>query len=153
MSRVVPFTSHNTAYAVGLMRELVELSSFKTVPFDWEHSLRSVRAAMDNDTYYLRMSQDDNDEYTGLVAGYVTPLYFAPRLIAVESAWYVREGSQDRTKMAAALMRSFMSWALDEKHAVHVQSGDIANIHPAAVDALYRHLGFKRVGLIFKYER
>jgi hypothetical protein len=73
--------------------------------------------------------------------------------MALEDAWYVREGTENRTKIAIVLMRGFVSWALDTMKAVLVQTGDIAAIDSLAVDNIYRHLGFKRFGTVYKYTR
>jgi hypothetical protein len=97
------------------------------------------------------MSLTDSGEYTGFVGGHVCPFFFSPALMAIEDAWYVREGSTDRTKAAVMLMRSMMHWAIEEKGALLLQSGDIAGIASVAVDALYKRLGFQRLGSIYKY--
>jgi hypothetical protein len=103
-------------------------------------------------TWHAEMSLVDG-VHTGLMLGRVQPFSFSPRLFGDEVLWYVRQGSPNRTKVAAELMQRFVNWAIDERGAVRVQTGDIANIDTLAVDALYRHLGFTRYGTIFKYER
>jgi hypothetical protein len=73
--------------------------------------------------------------------------------MALEDAWYVREGAEDRTKTAVYLMKAFIGWGLDDMKAVLIQTGDIASINSHAVYSLYKHLGFKRFGTVYKYER
>jgi ribosomal protein S18 acetylase RimI-like enzyme len=51
------------------------------------------------------------------------------------------------------LMRGFVDWCMNEKGALSVQGGDIANIQSVGVDALYRRMGFARLGVIYKYVR
>ena len=87
------------------------------------------------------------------MCGKVVTFYFSPQLMGVEDAWYVREGTPKRAAIGMALMRGFVSWCLDTKGAVLVQSGDVAGIRTVAVDALYRHMGFTRFGTIYKYAR
>lgn len=153
MPCIVPLDFSNVPYAVELCRELHGLGSYRHIEFDRHFTqLTCVNAVLDRN-WYCHLAQDDSGIFTGLVAGHVTPFVFSPRLLGVENAWYVREGSQERTKLAMRLMRGFVSWCFDDRNAVHVQSGDVANINSLAVDALYRHMGFKRVGTIYKYQR
>jgi hypothetical protein len=111
-----------------------------------------MRFITQDKTWHAEMSLIDG-VHTGLMLGRVQPFSFSPRLFGDEVLWYVRQGSPNRTKLAAELMQRFVNWAIDERGAVRVQTGDIANIDTLAVDALYRHLGFTRYGTIFKYER
>lgn len=152
--RIVQVDDSNVGYAVGLGKELVSASMFsETGPeFDWQYTLRTTRHAASAPNYFIRLVQCDDGAYTGFVGGHISPFFFSPRVMAIEDAWYVREGSVDRTKAAMMLMRSFMRWAW-EQNAVLVQSGDVAGINNTAVDALYRRLGFKRWGSIYKHDK
>ena len=107
---------------------------------------------MDDPNYYFRLAREGS-EFVGAVCGKVVTFYFSPQLMGVEDAWYVREGTPKRAAVGMALMRGFVSWCLDTKGAVIVQSGDVAGIRTVAVDALYRHMGFTRFGTIYKYAR
>lgn len=153
--RIVPFTEENVAHAVQLGRELVAAGTFGSdgPEFDWEYTLEATRFLMGLDRYYLRIAYDNADAPCGFVAGHVQPFYFSPKLGAFEDAWFVRPDTQGRTKIAVALMRGFVSWALDERGALLVQSGDIASIDTLSVDSLYKHMGFKRFGTVYKYAR
>ena len=152
--RIVPLTTDNVAYAVGLARELHSLGTFgqNGPEFDWDYTLRTMLATLGDPNYYFRLAMVDAD-YVGAVCGKVVPFYFSPRGQGIEDAWYVRSGVRYRASIAMALMRGFVAWCLDERKAVLVQTGDIASINPSAVDALYRHMGFKRFGSIYKYAR
>jgi hypothetical protein len=46
-----------------------------------------------------------------------------------------------------------MKWAIDERGALLLQSGDIASINSTAVWAIYNKLGFTRFGAVYKYAR
>lgn len=153
--RIVPFTEENVAYAVQLGKELVAAGSFSIIApeFDWDYTIAGIRHLMGLDSYYLRLAYDDDDAPCGFVGGHVQPFYFNPKLCAYEDAWFVRPGTKGRTKIAVKLMRGFVAWALDERGALLVQSGDIASIDSLAVDSLYKHLGFKRFGSVYKYAR
>lgn len=152
MLEIESLTRHNVAYFVSLCEELHGLGSFKHIPFELMKTTETVCDAANDPSWYLRISKVEG-VYTGLVAGYVTPLFFSRRLMAYESAWYVRPATKFRTKAAVEMMRGLMQWALDEKEAVALQTGDIADINSIAVDALYRQLGFKRAGAIFLYAK
>lgn len=152
---IVPLSHDNLSYAVGLARELHGLGCFgRDGPeFDWSYCRGTMLGVMDDPNYYFRLARTDGGEYVGAVCGKVVPFYFSPRLMGVEDAWYVREGTPKRAAVGMALMRGFVSWCLDKKGAELVQSGDVAGIRTVAVDALYRHMGFTRFGTIYKYAR
>lgn len=141
--------NENMAYAVQLAEELHSLGTLKSVPFDWSHCLKTMRMVSTNPMFFCRLAH--NGLYCGAVVGHVDYFFFAPKLLASENAWFVREGTPFRAKIAMTLMREFIEWAMIEKGADHVQCGDIANINTMAVDALYRRLGFKRYGAIYRY--
>jgi len=150
---IEPVTPKNIAYVVGLGRELQQMGSLNDVLFDWDYTLRSTaRAAADPD-YYIRVAMDEDATYCGFVGGHMTPFFFSPRMMGVEDAWFVRPLTKQRTKIAVTLMRGLVTWALDTKGGVMLQSGDIASIDTVAVDSIYRHIGFRRYGTIYKYER
>lgn len=138
-------------YAIALGKELHGLGSFHDVAFDYEYILQSTRNAMSNPNWFCRIVNDDN-EWRGIMVGYVDTFLFSPQLLATECMLYVREG-KSRAKLAMMLVRAFVSWALDDRGATHVQTGDVASINSTAVDALYRRLGFERFGIIYKYSR
>ena len=153
--KIVPFTEENVSYAVQLGRELVAAGTFGVTgpEFDWDYTMATTRYLMGLDSYYLRLAYDGNDVACGFVAGHVNPFYFSPKLTATEDAWFVRPGTLERTKIAVKLMRGFVAWALDERGALLVQSGDIASIDTLAVDSIYKHMGFTRFGTVYKYAR
>lgn len=153
--KIVPFDEGNVAYAVQLGKELVAAGTFSLSgpEFDWDYTMASTRQLMGLDNYYLRLAYDDDNAPCGFMAGHVFPFYFSPKLGAFEDAWFVRPGTKSRTKIAVALMRGFVGWALDVRGALLVQSGDIASIDSLAVDSLYKHMGFKRFGSVYKYAR
>jgi hypothetical protein len=153
--RLVKVDATNVAYCVALCKELMELSSFKTMgyEFDWQFTMQAMQRFSVRHDCYLYMSQLDDGEYTGFVGGHVEPFFFSPRLFGLENAWYVRKLSQGRTIAAIRLMRGFMKWATEEHGVTLIQSGDVAAINSIAVDRLYRHLGFKRFGVIYSYTK
>lgn len=153
--RIEAVDEHNIAHCVNLGKELVALGSFgQTGPaFEWEVAFASTWASCRDPDYYIRVAVDETGAYCGFVGGHVTQFFFSRALMGVEDAWYVREGTPGRTKIAVVLMRGFISWCLDVRSAVLVQTGDIAAINSLAVDAIYKHMGFTRFGTIYKYAR
>lgn len=151
---VVPLSYDTLAYAVGLAKELHGLGTYGQdgPEFDWAYCRSTMIGVMNDPNYYFRLARDDTG-YVGAVCGKVLTFYFSPKLMGVEDAWYVREGTKKRAAIGMRLMRGFVNWCLDTKGAVLVQSGDVAGIRTVAVDALYRHMGFTRFGTIYKYER
>jgi hypothetical protein len=144
----------NLAYAVGLAQELHGLGTFgRDGPeFDWDHCKATMQGFMYDINYYFALARDDTG-YVGAVCGRTLPFYFSPKLVGVEDAWYVRDGTEKRAAVGIALMKSFVNWCMDIKGAVLVQTGDIAGITTVGVDAIYRRLGFTRYGVLYKYER
>jgi hypothetical protein len=153
--RIAEVQSDEVPYLVGLGKELVEIGTFgmSGPAFDWNYTMMNTKRVLDLPNYYIRMAWDDDNHPCGFVAGYVTPFHFSPALMAVEEGWYVREGTKDRTKIGMRLMQGLMKWAIDERGALLLQSGDIASINSTAVWAIYNKLGFTRFGAVYKYAR
>ena len=144
----------NLSYAVGLARELHNLGTFgqEGPEFDWNFCKRTMQGVMHDPNYYFALAHNKGS-YVGAVCGKVVQFYFSPKIMGIEDAWYVREGTVKRAATGIALMRGFVSWCLDIKGAVLVQSGDVAGINTVGVDAMYRHMGFTRFGTIYRYKR
>ena len=151
---IIPLDLSNLGYAVALAREMHTLSTFAVdgPEFDWDYTMFNMCGVIDRNDYYFMLAQDDQG-YCGAVCGHVIPYYFSPKLQGVEEAWYVREGTNDRAKIACALMTGFVDWCFDRHNVLMVQSGDIAAINSLGVDTLYKHLGFKRYGSAYRYAR
>lgn len=149
----VKLDTHNLAYAVGLAKELHGLGTFgRDGPeFDWSYCRRTMLGVMNDPNCYFMLARVDG-AYVGAVCGKVVTFYFSPKLMGVEDAWYVREGTPRRAAIGVRLMRGFVGWCFD-RGAVIVQSGDVAGIRTVGVDALYRHMGFTRFGTIYKHAR
>jgi len=142
-------------YLVEIAKELHGLGIFGQIgpEFDWDFATHRFIYAWQHENFYVRCAMDDAGAYVGAVVGHVEHYFFSPQLMAIEDGWYVREGTKDRAKIAKALMMGFVDWALDEQHALIVQTGDIADISSFAVDTIYRHMGFTRFGTIYKFQR
>jgi hypothetical protein len=142
----------NLAYAVGLARELHGLGTFGTTgpEFDWGFCKQTMHHMMTDPMSYFTLARDDTG-YVGAVVGHVEWFFFSPKLLGIEQAWYVRDGTPRRAAIGIQLMRGFINWCMNEKHATEVQSGDIAGIRTLGVDAIYRRLGFTRYGVIYRY--
>lgn len=153
--QIVALNRSNLSYAVALAKEMHGLSTFSVdgPSFDWDFTFNNMLHTIDQPDYYFTLAQDDEYRYCGAVCGRVIPYYFSPKLQGVEEAWYVREGTKDRAKIACALMMGFVDWCFDECDALMVQSGDIAAISSLAVDTLYKKLGFRRYGSAYRYAR
>lgn len=145
----------NLPYAVGIAKELYGLGKFAEIgpSFDWDFALICFAGVCHDPNGYMCMAVDDDGVYVGAVCGRVYPFMFSPRLQGIEDGWYVRAGTPKRASIAMKLMRGFVSWCLDEKNAVLVQTGDVAAIDSHAVDVLYRHMGFKRFGTVYMFQR
>lgn len=144
----------NLAYAVGLARELHALGTFGSdgPSFDWEFCSKTAARIMNHPNYYFTLARA-KDDYVGAVVGHVEQHFFSPEIMGIEEAWFVREGTANRAAIGMGLMRGFVDWCMNEKYALSVQSGDIANIQSVGVDALYRRMGFARLGAIYKFAR
>jgi hypothetical protein len=144
----------NLAYAVGLARELHSLGTFglEGPEFDWDFCKGTMQSVMHDPNYYFAIAHS-NSNYVGAVCGKVVTFYFSPKIMGIEDAWYVREGTPKRASIGMKLMRGFIDWCLDIKGAQLVQSGDIAGINTMGVYALYKHMGFTRYGTIYRFKR
>lgn len=153
--KFVQMDADNIPYCVAVAKELHGLGTFgqNGPEFDWDFCTYQFIDVCKDSTFFHRFAIDSSGNYVGGLIGHVLPFMFSPRLMALEDAWYVRDGAEDRTKTAVTMMRQFINWAFDEKNAVLVQTGDIASIDSVAVDNIYRHLGFKRFGTVYKYVR
>jgi hypothetical protein len=151
--RIEPVTEENVAYFVQLAKELTAAGSFGVdgPEFVWDFTIEMVSKCAAMPAYYVRLAYDDDDKPCGIVAGHVLTFYFNPALMAHEDAWFVREGTPGRTKIAMALMRGFVDWAMNEMKCVLVETGDIASIDSYAVRQLYKHMGFKDFGAVYAY--
>jgi hypothetical protein len=145
----------NVAYAVEIARELHALGTFghNGPPFDWGFCMYAFSNVCMDPNRYGKFAVDDDGVFVGGVVGHVDTFMFSPRLMGIEDGWYVREGTPKRASIAMRLMRGFVDWCLDEKGALLVQTGDIAAIHSHAVHVLYRHMGFKQFGTVYKFQR
>ena len=137
---------------VLLCKELHGLGSYRHIPFMQDYTLNFVRNACISPDWYVTGAVDERGTYVGFVAGMLCPMVFTDRRIGIEHAWYVREGTKNRGKVAKRLMQGLVDWCIMEHGAMHVQAGDVANINSIAVDALYRLMKFKRVGTIYMYK-
>lgn len=148
-------SEQNLSYGVAIAKELHSLGKFNELgpPFDWDFAYRCFANVCRDPDSYMRLAVGDDGIYVGAVCGHVYPFMFNPRVQGIEDGWYVREGTPKRAAVAMNLMRGFVDWCLDEKGALLVQTGDIAAIHSHAVDVLYRHMGFKRFGTIYMFQR
>lgn len=151
MNTIVPLSAENAAYAVRLAEELHSMGSLKGIPFDQQYMLSNALKMLNDPSWHCYLAVDKNNYFCGIVTGYLTPFLFSPKLMAVESCWYVQENTPNRTKLGLMLMNNFIQWAKDNK-AVKVQTGDIAGINSLAIDTIYRHIGFKRVGTAYMLE-
>ena len=153
MPTITPVTLATIPYSVQLARELHRLGSFRDIEFEHEVTTQRFIGIMSSPNWFFQIARDDDDVYCGAMMGHVDTFIFSNQLLAIENALYVREGTKWRTKIAAQLVRSFVKWALDDKGATHVQTGDIASIDSLAVASFYKHMGFKQWGVIYKYSR
>jgi ribosomal protein S18 acetylase RimI-like enzyme len=146
--------THNLAFAVGLAREMHGLSTFGMdgPVFDWEFCRSTMARTMQSPNHYFMLARN-GDGYVGAVVGHVETHFFSPKIMGIEEAWFVRENTPNRAAVGMKLMRGFVDWCMNEKHALSVQSGDIASIQSLGVDALYRRMGFARLGVIYKFVR
>jgi ribosomal protein S18 acetylase RimI-like enzyme len=144
----------NLPYAVGLAKELHGLGTFGSdgPPFDWAHCRGMMLYGLNNSDHYFMLARDTTG-YVGAVVGHVEQHFFNPAIMGIEEAWFVREGTKNRAAIGMGLMCGFVDWCINQKHALSVQSGDIANINSIGVDALYRRMGFARLGVIYKFVR
>jgi hypothetical protein len=149
----MPLTLELVPYTVQLARELHDLGSFRDVAFEHDTTTQRMIAVMNDPSWFFQVAKDDDGIVCGAMCGCVDTFFFSRQLVANEHALYVREGTKGRTRIAAQLVRNFIKWALDDKHATHVQTGDVAAINSLAVAQFYKHLGFQQWGVIYKYSR
>lgn len=153
MPTIERLTLETVPYAVQLACELHGQGSLHGIKFEHGTTAHRFIHAVSNPNWHFQIAKDDDDVYCGAMVGHVDTFLFSNQLLAIENAIYVREGTKMRTRIAVKMARNFVSWALDEKGATHVQGGDIAGINPLAIHEFYRHLGFVRFGTIYKFSR
>ena len=149
---IEPLNEENVAHACGLAKELVTLGALsEDVPFNWDYFFGFLLRSIDDKSYYIRLANLDGS-YVGGICGHLQPFMFAPVLLGMEDAWYVRDGTPSRAKVGMMLMRGFVDWCYF-RDAIMVQSGDVAGINTVGVHALYGRLGFERFGTIYRNKR
>jgi hypothetical protein len=149
---IEPLSEENAAYACAMAKELRELGAFRDeVPFHWDYFFGFLLRIIDDKTYYFRLAKLDG-VYVGGMCGHLQPFIFAPTIMGMEDAWYVREGTPFRAKVGMMLMNGFVDWCYGH-NAVMVQSGDVAGINTVGVHALYGRMGFERFGTIYRNKR
>ena len=143
----------NIADACGLARELHSVGTYgiEGPPFDWSYNYGALVRALEQPNRFCVLLANSSG-YVGAVFGCVTAFLFCPRVYGFEEGWYVREGTPFRAAIASKLMHGFMEWCYS-RDAVYIQCGDINGANTIGVDALYRRLGFKRFGTIYRHKR
>lgn len=148
-----PVTTHNYAYMCALCKELHGLGTMSHIEFDDSYNRAVIHTHMTNPVWFMMLARDmDGVEYVGAMAGHVQASMFSQRMMAFEQGLYVRKGTRYRGSIALALVRAFMRWCYDTHDCAMIQAGDVASIESIAVDALYRHAGFRRYGAIYNHE-
>lgn len=143
-------SDENKTEVFKLIKELVSLGSFNDLPFDEKHTMKTIEHSLRTPGYFTLLSKDtEYNEYTGIVAGHLSQMLFAPITIAIEMCWYVREGAYQRTLTGKRLMQTFEKWAFDNGAKI-IQTGEVAGINSVAIDRMYRLLGFSRAGTIYQ---
>src|SRR5262245_11576631 len=106
--------AYNIPQCVALARELHNLGTFgyNGPEFDWDYCTAQFIRVCKSPNFFHMFAIDEDERYIGGMIGHVETFMFNPKLMAVEDAWYVREGVKDRAKIAKHLMQSFVNWGL-----------------------------------------
>jgi GNAT superfamily N-acetyltransferase len=145
--RYEPLSADNVQDAVTLGSAMHAASAYADIEF----SARRIEALAQQVTrypssYYTVICYD-GDRPVGLMAGSISQHYFSDVVLASDWALYVLPGQRNAGLIAAALVRRFERWAL-ENGAQRIVLGITAQIDNAAVSRLYERLGYRYMGSI-----
>lgn len=133
---------------VDLAREMHGESAFSD--FDFDDSKMAAQLTMPlthPDSQFCQVAVKDG-EVVGALFGYITEFVFGPQIIACDYGWYVIPKARG-TSAGVRLLKDFQKWAKDHG-AVEVCMGVSTNVQKDKTGKLFKKLGYKHVGGLYK---
>lgn len=139
----------NIQDAIDLGREMHDASVYRDLPYAPERVAALATSITRYPGSYYAVICYDGDRPIGLIAGSISQHYFSDVALAQDWAMFVRPGVRQAGLVAAALVRRFERWAL-ENGAHRIVLGVTAGINNRAVSHLYERLGYRYLGSIYE---
>lgn len=133
---------------VDLAREMHGESAFSDFDFDAGKMAGQLTLPLTHPSEQFCHLAVKDGEVVGALFGYITEFVFGPQLIACDYGWYVIPKARG-TSAGVRLLKDFQQWA-NENNAVEVCMGVSTDIHKDKTGKLFRKLGYKHVGGIYK---
>jgi len=133
---------------VDLAKQMHAESAFSRFQFD--DSKMAVQLTMPlthPESQFCHVAVKDK-EVVGALFGYLTEFLFGPELIAMDYGWYVLPKARG-TSARVRLLKNFQRWAKDHG-AVEVCMGVSTNVQKDKTGKLFKKLGYKHVGGLYK---
>jgi GNAT superfamily N-acetyltransferase len=140
--------SHDVSVLVDLGAELHAESAYSFLPYDRRTVRELVLGYVDDHETRCGLVATRGELVVGMIGGYLTTYYFCSERLVSDEVLFVR---QDRRGGAAAvrLIRGLERWAA-ARGARELCLGVSTGIRPDRTGRFYEHLGFARVGGIYK---
>lgn len=132
---------------VELGRVMHKTSVYAFLPFS-EDKARMLAIRCANDPNHFGVVVEREGVVVGMLGAYVTEYYFSTAKIVQDLLVFV-EPTRRGGAAAMLLISALLDWA-KQAGASEVCLGVTAGINNAAAEKLYEHVGFARIGSIFK---
>lgn len=140
-------SASNLHDAINLGKQMHSESVYRDLPFAPERVEALATSIMRYPGSYYAVMCYDGDRPVGFMAGSISQHYFSDVALAQDWALYVLPNTRQAGLIAAALVRRFERWAL-ENGAQRIVLGVTAGIANSAVAHLYERLGYRHLGSI-----
>lgn len=141
-----PATENDFDALIRLGRMMHAESWYHYLPFN-EEKLRGLFAYL-MEHGFIRVHESSEGEIDGGFVGLLTEPWFGNGRIASDLALFILPARRGGT-IAFKLLRAFVAWA-GERQVDEVTLGISTGVRVEETERLYEHLGFTRVGGLFK---
>ena len=141
---------HDVERAMRLGEMMHSEGVYAFLPFAHDKVRRlgaAILADKEEQVYFARLCLQDN-EPIGVMVAYVSEYFFSQYRIVQDMVLYVHPDYR-QGRAALRLMRAFMSWA-QRVGASEECLGITVGVNNEAAARLYEHLGYERVGYLYK---
>lgn len=133
---------------VDLAQEMHAESAFSGFDFDGVKMACQLGMVLTQpDVRFCSVAVTDG-KIVGALFGHISEFIFGPQLIASDFGWFVQPKYRG-TSAAVRLLKEFHKWA-EANNACEVSMGITTGVHPEKTDRLFKRLGYRHVGGLYK---
>ena len=133
---------------VDLAKQMHAESAFSRFEFDDSKMAAQLTMPLTHPNQQFCHVAVSDGEIVGALFGYVSEFIFGPQLIASDYGWYVLPKARG-TSAGVRLLKNFQRWAKDQG-ASEVSMGVSTDVHKDKTGKLFKKLGYKHVGGLYK---